>query len=225
MQDITSAMGQMPQAEAPAPEGENPLDKMAEITKEKPKKSKGSSKEELDEEVLRQMLMTGDNTEGLFTPDKPVDEEKDGVKLHEEVDEEAEIKTGSIKARTDKYAKKFREGIMKHPQDYKVNTPRGEMTIKEAMAKGYNPITKRFDETKVAGKIVEKHTKELNDADKAAVESVLDPKSANIAPADASQFGLSSDSPMIRQEQSEVQPTQGTPAQGAPDISAMLGGM
>jgi hypothetical protein len=107
------------------------------------------------------------------------------------------------------------------------------------MAKGYNPLTRRFEKDKTAKEIVEKHKKNLNEADQGAIDTILDPKSANIAPADAEQMGLPADSPMIKQEQpqggmpqelpgqapvaEQVPQPSATPAAG-PDIASLLGG-
>lgn len=246
MQDISKMLGQTPGAGAPSPQqpappvpaedeqrSDNPLEKMSELTKEKPKKKGTSVTEEMDEETIKQILMSGENSEGLFTPDKKTEDDKE---LHEEIDEDAKLKTGEVKEQSQKYSKRFREDISKNPDKYKVMTPKGEMTVREAMAKGYNPLTRRFEKDKTAKEIVEKHKKNLNEADKGVIDTILDPKSANIAPADAEQMGLPADSPMIRQEQPQALPGQApvanevpqpsaTPATGgAPDLTALLGG-
>lgn len=246
MQDISAMLGKEPGAGTPskqpsappAPaEGEqasdNPLEKMSELTKEKPKKKGTSVTEEMDEETIKQILMSGENSEGLFTPDKKTEDDEE---LHEEVDEEAKLKTGEVKEQSQKYSKRFREDISKNPEKYKVMTPKGEMTVQEAMAKGYNPLTRRFEKDKTAKEIVEKHKKNLNEADQGVIDTILDPKSANIAPADAEQIGLPADSPMVRQEQPQALPGQApvanevpqpsaTPtAGGTPDLTALLGG-
>lgn len=241
MQDISKMLGQTPGDGAPSPQpsaspvpaegdSENPLAKLDEATKNKPQEKKDSVTDEMDEETIKQILMSGENSDGLFTPDKPT---KDDENIHEEVDEEAKLKTGKVTGQSEKYSKKFREDISKNPDKYKVMTPKGEMTVKEAMAKGYNPLTKCFEKDKVAKNIVEKHKKNLNATDQQAIDTILDPKSANIAPADAGQMGLPANSPMVRQEQPqagtlppEAMPGQApaAPAGGGADIAAMLGG-
>lgn len=243
MQDISKMLGQTPGAGSPSPqqsappqESENPLDKMGEALKNKPKDKKETVAEDMDEETIKQILMSGENSDGLFTPDKPLEE---GEELHEEIDEEAKLKIGEVKEQSKKYSKRFREDISKNPEKYKVMTPKGEMTVQEAMSKGYNPLTKRFEKDKVAKNIVDKHKKNLNEADQGVIDTILDPKSANIAPADAEQMGLPADSPMVRQEQpqegmpqalpgqapvaGEVPQPAATPAAG-PDIASLLGG-
>lgn len=252
MQDINKLLGQAPTQGAPtqppspvpqAPEGEgeksaNPLEAMAEISKTKDKKKSPSVSDEMDEETIKQILMSGENSDGLFTPDKPIENPEE---LHEEVDEEAKLKPGDVKEQSKKYSKKFREDITKNPDKYKIMTPKGEMTVREAMSKGYNPLTRRFEKDKTAKEIVGKHKKNLNEADQEVLDKILDPKSANIAKADAEQMGLSADSPMVRQDEAiqgaapalpgqaptpeiPAAPQQPAAPQGGPDIAALLGG-
>ena len=253
MQDINKLLGQAPAQGAPtqatspvqpAPEGEgeksaNPLEAMAEISKTKDKKKSTSVSDEMDEETIKQILMSGENSDGLFTPDKPVENQEE---LHEEVDEDAKLKPGEIKEKSSKYAKKFREDITKNPNKYKIDTPKGEMTVQEAMLKGYNPLTKRFEKEKDVRYIKEKYKKQLNETDQIALDKLLNPANAQVAPADAEKYGLPADSPMIRQDQN-IQgaapalpgqvPTQEIPAapqqpaipQGGQDIASLLGGV
>lgn len=228
--DINEVLGEE------SPENKNPLDKLGEAAKEAGKKTPESKEKvsSLDDETFKQILMTGDNSEGLFTPTEK--ENKDNPK-HEEVDEEATIKQGKEVKPKGKYASKFLKDISKNPQNYKVQTPKGEMTISEAMKKGYNPITKRFDKTKSASAIKEKHLNGLNDADRAKLEELTSPSAARMAPKDAAAMGLSADSPMIAGEpkaQSTGQPPmnpagspmpQGQAPEAGLDINSMLGGM
>lgn len=204
-------------------EEQNPLAKLKEASeevKDKPKVSESAIKE-LDEETLRQLMMSGDNSEGLFVPDEK--EDKDNPK-HEEVHDDAKIEQGKISTLKGKYAKRFKEDISKHPDKYKVQTPRGEMTIAEAMKQGYNPITKRFEKDKSPSEIKKKHMEGLNDADKAKLEELTNPAAAQIAPKDAEAMGIAPDSPMIQgatPPQAVAQPTQEEPA----GIEGLLGGM
>lgn len=212
---------------------ENPLEKMDEISKAKPqKKEKGST--DLDEDVITNMLKTGENTDGMFSPE---DEEE-----HEDEDEKAKVKVGSKVEPSDKYKDNFKDDLLKHPDEYKVNTPRGEMTIAEAIRAGYNPITKNFEKDHSAEAIKERHLAGLNDADRAALEQFTAPQNAQVAPADAEMYGLQPGSPMIRPEQqanpapgmnpmmqggapaAPAMPGQEQPAQGGVDLSALLGG-
>ncbi len=219
---------------------ENPLKKMDEISKEKPQKNDKGSKQ-LDDEVISDMLKTGENTDGMFSPN-------DADEFQEE-DKDAKVKVGKNVKPVGKYEKEFKNDMLKHPDEYKVMTQRGEMTVSEAMRAGYNPITKRFEKGHGRDAIKENHLAGLNDADREALERFTDPANAQVAPADAEMYGLQPGSPMIRPEQ-QVNPSpamnpmmqpapaaggsnpvgaampgaQESMAPGATDLSALLGG-
>lgn len=223
--DINNVLGEQ------SPDNQNPLEKIDEAAKNAGKKQPESKEKvsSFDEETFKQILMTGDNSEGLFTPNEDKEEEP----KHAEVDEEAKIKQGEVGKPKGKYTTKFLKDISNNPQDYKVQTPKGEMTIAEAMRKGYNPITKRFEKDKSPEEIKKKHLEGLNDADKAKIEEITSPSAARIPPKDAETMGLPANSPMIAgaapqaSGQPPINPTE-VPAQPAPeaglDIANMLGG-
>lgn len=226
--DITGMLG------AENEEEKNPLEKLNDAAKEAGKKEtqKEKTADSFDDETFKQILMTGDNTEGLFQPYEDKEEEEKDPK-HAEVHEDAQIKQGKISKPKGKYAEKFKEDIAKNPSDYKVQTPKGEMTIAEAMRKGYNPITKRFEKDKSGEEIKKKHMEGLNDADKAKLEEITSPSAAHMAPKDAAAMGLPADSPMIEgatQPPAAAMPPQGAApvegqaTEGGLDIASMLGG-
>lgn len=214
----------------------NPLEKLDEISKAEPQKKQGSGSRHLDDETVVDMLKTGENTEGLFEPKEQGE--------HEDEDEAAKAKPGKSAAPSKKYEKSFKDDMLKHPDQYKVMTPKGEMTVAEAIRAGYDPITKRFSKEHGQDRLREKHLSQLNDADRQAIEGITDPAAAQVAPADAEKYGLPADSPMVRQPQPPIQGMEGLmPGQGAPtplggampgagestapggmDISSLLGG-
>ena len=206
-----------------------------EVKVEDKKKSSGKS---IDDEVIAAMMANGDNTKGMFEPDESEVTDED-EKLHEEQHEDAKVKVKGEAKPSEKYAAEFQKDMIKNPEDYFIQTPKGEMSIKEAMAKGYNPITKRFNNSTNTKK--EEALSRLNDKDKAAVEKLFDPSQLGLAPADAQAMGLKPDSKMIRQSNSmegaqmpspspeqvaTPMPAPAQPAgqQPAPDINALLGG-
>lgn len=221
----------------------NPLEKMDEISKAKPDK-KDSKDKSLDEDVITEMLKTGENTSGMLTPK---DEEE-----HEEEDEKAKVKVGKEVKPSKKYEKEFKDDMLKHPDQYKIMTPEGEMTVSEAVRRGYNPMTKQFEASRSQQELKDKYLSGLNDADRSAIEQLTNPSAAQVAPADAEMYGLPSGSPMIRPEQAAMMGAQGPqgpqgtqpampPASGSPigtalpgseesmapggaDLSALLGG-
>lgn len=206
--DITKMLGG-----EDAPQQENPLENIDEAMKGSNKKPSEAKSDTLDEATIRELLMTGDNSEGLFTPEEDKEEEKEDPK-HAEIHEEAIVKTKSATPKG-KYIKKFKEDMLKNPEAYKVQTPKGEMTITEAMRKGYNPITKRFEKDKSPEEIKKRNLEGLNDADRQAIEELTNPAAAKVAPKDAEAMGLPSDSPMINSPM-PGQPT-GIPTQVSPD--------
>ena len=219
-EDILNQLGQS--SEEPAEE----------VKTEDKKKSSGK---QIDDSIIASMMANGDNTKGMFEPDESEVTDKDD-KLHEETDEDAKLKTKGEAKPSEKYATEFQKDIIKNPEDYYINTPKGKITIKEALQKGYNPITKRFN-LKKNTKREEELFNQLNDKDRAAVEKLMDPSQVGLAPADAQAMGLPSNSKMIRQsdpmagtQMSSPSPDQvATPmsspeGQPTPDINSLLGG-
>lgn len=203
-----------------------------EVKVEDKKKSSGKP---LDDEVIASMMANGDNTKGMFEPDESEVIDKDKKeKLHEDQDKEVKLKTRGDAKPSDKYAKEFQKDMIKNPENYYINTPRGKMTIKEAQEKGYDPTTKRFTGKK-NNKREEQLLSQLNEKDRAAIEKMMDPSQVGLAPADAQAMGLKPDSPMIKHEEEPTQIPQGNPEQpqgqmpnqptGNPqDIMSLLGG-
>lgn len=207
-----------------------------ESTEIKVEDKKKTSSKPLDDEVIQAMMSNGDNTKGMFEPDESEVVDKD-EKLHEDPDEKVKLKTKGDAKPSDKYATEFQKDIIKNPENYYIDTPKGKMTIKEAMSKGYNPITKRFNAKEPSNKAKELFSK-LNENDKKAVQKMVDPSQVGLAPADAESMGLKPDSKMIRQgnPMEGTQMSSSSPAQvatpmsapqqptGQPDINSLLGG-
>ena len=224
-EDILNQLGQP---------SETPED--GESTELKFDEKKKKSKTAIDDEVIASMMANGDNTKGMFEPDESEVTDKD-EKLHEDPDKDVKLKTKGEAKPSDKYATQFQEDMVKNPDKYYINTPRGKMTIKEAQEKGYDPTTKRFT-LKKNNKREEELLSQLNDKDRAAVEKMMDPSQVGLAPADAASMGLKPDSKMIRQgnpmegtQMSSPSPDQvatpmSAPQQpaGQPDINSLLGG-
>lgn len=170
-------------------------------SKSEDKEKKKPSKKTIEDDTILSMIANGDNTKGMFEPDEDEVMDKDkNEKLHQEVDEDAKIKIKGDAKPSDKYAEKFQEDMMKNPQDYMVNTPKGKMTLKEAREKGYDPITKRFRKQSNS-KREQELLAQLNEKDRAAIERMMDPSQIGLAPADAQALGLKPDSKIIRQSE------------------------
>lgn len=211
--------------------GQSSEEPTEEVKVEDKKKSSGKP---LDDEVIASMMANGDNTKGMFEPDESEVVDKDKKeKLHEDQDKEVKLKTRGDAKPSDKYAKEFQKDMIKNPENYYINTPRGKMTIKEAQEKGYDPTTKRFTGKK-NNKREEQLLSQLNEKDRAAIEKMMDPSQVGLAPADAQAMGIKPDSPMIRHGEESTQIPQGNPQPqeqmptqptGNPqDIMSLLGG-
>jgi hypothetical protein len=222
-EDILAQLGQGQPAPAEEPK--------AEIKYADKKKSTGK---QIDEDTLQELLMNGDNTKGMITPsEKERKKSNDDEELHEDPDEKAKLKNAGSARPSEKYSTEFQKDMMKNPDKYFINTPRGKMTIKEAMEQGYDPVTHRFNLKEKREKFLDNELKDLNDADKAAIKKLLDPKQVGLAPADAEQMGIDPTNPTIKREEPvpaepvapvpQGQPMPAAPAQPA-DIASLLGG-
>lgn len=180
MENIQALMGQKPK------EKQDPLQKLNEL-EDKPN-SKDPKKRDFDNDAILEILMTGENTRGMFTPNKEeTDEEK-------EEDETLKADIGATTNISRKYQKALLEDMIKNPDKFKIDTPEGEMTVKEALERGYNPVTKQFGENKFKKK-KEELLNQLNEDDRAKLERMTSPEAAGLAPADAEMMGLPSGMP------------------------------
>ena len=231
MQDLNELLGKeqqkqvnpmeaTPQSQVAEPD-ENPLEKMDKLSKLKPKDKKDTKDLKLDADTIEQMLMTGEDTTGLFEPEVP-EPKGNEPKLNEDVTDEVKknIDKGKVTP-SDKYAKTFKNDLLKHPNDYKVSTPEGEITIAEAMKRGYNPITKQFEERHDSNRIKESFMNQLNDMDRTNIERITNPSAAQVAPADAEKYGLAPDSPMVRPNEPAPLPGMQAPTQGPAPVQGV----
>jgi hypothetical protein len=243
-EDITKALGK-----------DNPEDTDTSKAKEdssKESKDKKTAKTKdisgLNEDILSQMLMTGNNESGMFEPDEKEleDDLAPNEELHEEQDDKAKL--GKIKdiETKEEYKKAMIEDMGKHPEKYSIETPQGRMSVAEAIRKGFNPETKQFE--KSLDEKNEEALSRLNDEDRAAVEQFIDPSKLGLAPADADAFGIPQGNAMRKPMEPTMQPMhgaapvqqmpQGAPVAPAPtamapqqgtaaeaNILSMLGGM
>ena len=216
-EDILNQLGQP---------SETPED--GESTELKFDEKKKKSKTAIDDEVIASMMANGDNTKGMFEPDESEVTDKD-EKLHEDPNKEAKLKTKGEAKPSDKYKDKFKEDMVKNPDKYFVDTPKGQMSIKEAKEQGYDPVTRRFKKKKDNSR--EAMLSEVNEKDQEAMRKLMDPSQLGLAPADAESLGIKPDSPMVRNQMSSPSPAQvatpmSAPQQpaGQPDINSLLGG-
>lgn len=184
------------------------------------KESEQKSKGELDGAILEEMIMTGENTDGMFTPNKDevLNENDPDDALHAEIDEDAKIKTGKVGKKFGKYQNKFLQDMKKNPEAYMIMTPKGRMKVTEAMKQGYDPVTKEFTD-KTAVDELEEGIKGLPEEEQAALRTLTDPKSAHMAPAQGEEMGLEPGNPMMSAPPGAI-----PPEEEEADLAAMLGG-
>ena len=206
-EDILAQLGQG-QPEAPTAE-EEPKEEI------KYKDKKKSSGKKIEDDLLTELLMNGDNTKGMIEPTEAERKKaNDDEELHEDVSDEAKLKGKGNAKPSEKYSTEFQKDIMKNPENYTIDTPLGPMTVKEAQDKGYNPLTRRFRKENTKAK---ETLDKLNDKDKAAVEKLFDPSQLGLAQADAEGMGISPNSPMVKQDGQDIAPTTAEPGMN-PDI-------
>ena len=164
-----------------------------EVEKEKPQ-----SKGQLDGEILKEMLMTGENTDGMFSPDEEelLDPDDPDDKLHEDPDEMADVTTGALGKKFGEYQKKLLQDMKKNPEAYTIMTPKGEMNVVEAMKQGYDPVTKEFT-GEVLGEGLDDELAGLPEDQQEALRGLLNPSAAHMAPDQGAAYGLDPNSPMI----------------------------
>lgn len=173
------------------------------------------NKSKLNSDTIKEMMMTGDNSDGIFTPNIEEVTDKDEV-VHENVDDEAKVETsGEVTSKGDKYIKLLQSEMKNNPNDFIIRTPKGNMKLSEALAKGYDPITREFNGPKLEDEL-NGMMAGLSDADKQSIANLTNPMNARIPQAEAGKYGLDANNPMLQQAPPQSAPMpQGMP-QSAP---------
>lgn len=143
------------------------------------KEVKKTSDNKIGDDLFNQLL-SQNMGEGTFEEIKPEVEEKEA---------DVKYKVSSEIEPLGKYSDEIVKDIMSNPAKYKMKSPKhGEMNLKEALDKGYNPETDEFDRKKKRSK--EEITAGLSDSDKESIDKITDPKSAKIPPKEAEALGV-----------------------------------
>lgn len=177
-------------------------------------KKEKKTEDKFDSDILASM-MTADGKDGNFRIEKEEDSEP-------EEDSKISILTDKVKERFGRYKNEILKDVYKNPDKYAIETKRGLVPIKEAIAMGWNPKTNDFTD-KPIGLSVKEKLAGLNENDRRVVESFTDPSMAGIAAADAEGFGLPQDSNMIARPPQAMQ-QQAPPQQAAVDPSLLAAG-
>ena len=185
------------------------------------KEVKKTSDNKIDDDLFNQLLSQNIG-EGTFEEIKPDVEEKEA---------DVKYKVSSEIEPLGKYSDEIVKDIMSNPGKYKMKSPKhGEMNLKEALDKGYNPESDEFDRKKKRSK--EEITEGLSDSDKESIDKITDPKSAKIPAKEAEALGVK-DPNFIAQEDAptdmvmpEAQPVaEGQEGEeGMAGLEALLGG-
>jgi hypothetical protein len=187
-------------------------------------------KSELDADTLRSIMVANDNSEGLFTPDPEVDDDGEIKPINEPIDEEAQVSTGKVTQKFGDYIKTFQQDLVDNPGNYRITTPEGDMSINEAMKRGYDPATQSFGAPEVQADM-EGQLAGLPPEEAEAIRAMTNPNRANEEapvpmPEGLPDEGLPTEGmpPELMQQAGaggpEAQPQPG----GASGIEALLGG-
>lgn len=167
---------------------------------------------EENKDLIKTMIMSNGG-EGSFVLDAP---EK------EETKEDFKISPGKIKERLGKYSEEYIKQAMRDPEKFFIKTPKGKMSLKDAILLGWDPKKKEFNEDRALKKKLEKSEEKLSPKEK---ETLARLKEVNkISEADAEEMGVDPNKEMV--QKGESLPTEEAPQKGvSPDIlKKLLGG-
>jgi hypothetical protein len=188
---------------------------------------KQGSKNQFDPEVLRSMINTGENQTGMVqvTPEDGINPETDKP-LFTEVEEKNKVKPGKLKKKLGRYVESMLFDMKKNPEKYMLQTPKGMMSIEEALQQGYDPATKDFTD-KGTKQEFEESLQALTPAGQEAIKRITSPGAMQMSPSQAEGMGVDAESEMVAGNQ----PPLGAPQEGgeagqelSPEILAALGG-
>jgi hypothetical protein len=186
--------------------------------------------QQFDAEVLRSMINTGENQTGMVTiePEDGIDPETDKP-LFSKIDKKNQIKPGKIKKKLGKYVEKMLFDMKKNPEKYKIETPRGLMSIEEALQQGYDPATKDFTD-KGTKQDFEESLAGLSESGRENIKRITSPSAMQMPESQAAALGVDTNSPMVARAQGRpgmpAEMPEGGPAaqEVSPEILAALGG-
>lgn len=206
-------------------------DEELEMEDEEEQEEKQTGKQQFDTDVLRSMINTGENQAGMITV-----EPEDGINpqtekpLFTKVEEENKVKPGKIKKKLGKYVEKMLFDMKKNPEKYMLETPRGMMTIEEALQQGYDPATKDFTD-KGSKEDFEESLAALSESGRENIKRITSPSAAQMPQSQAEALGIDQEDEMVAQQammqagQAEPGPQEGAVPEGiSPEILAALGG-
>jgi len=179
----------------------------------KEEKKKNSNTQEFDPEVLRSMINGGENQEGMVTvmPEGDIDPRTKQA-LFTEVEEKNQVKPGKVKKKLGKYVEKFLFDMKKSPEKYQIMTPRGMMTIEQAIQQGFDPATKDFTDKGTKAEF-EESLGQLSQSGRESIKRITSPENIQMPVAQAEGMGIDAENPMV----ASMGPAEGAPVEAAPE--------
>lgn len=189
------------------PETKKNLTKDESLYEELPKKDEDKDETQMTDGIY-ETIQSQNMGEGLLTlPDKDIELDEDVA---------AEYTVGKDFETYGKYTEEILQDIIKNPSKYKMKSKKhGEMNLKEALDKGYNPDTDEFDKEPIKSK--EELTEGLSDSDKEAIDKMTSPEAAQIPPEDAKALGVE-DERFIKKANQQAEALPEAPTEGGEDI-------
>lgn len=189
------------------PETKKNLTEDQSLYEELPKKDEDKDKTQMTDGIY-DTIQAQNMGDGLLTlPDEDLELDEDVA---------AEYTVGKDFETYGKYTEEILQDIIKNPSKYKMKSKKhGEMNLKEALDKGYNPDTDEFDKEPIKSK--EELTKDLSDSDKEAIDKMTSPEAAQIPPEDAKALGVE-DERFIKKANQQAEAVPEAPTEGGEDI-------
>jgi hypothetical protein len=178
----------------------------------------------MDEKLIKELLIRGESSLGNYRP------------VEEPAFEEAEpsvISAFKMKEELGKYKKSKLDKIKANPGMFTTMTPRGRMTVKDAIRKGYNFQTGEFDKPNIEEE-KEKILGALPEEERKNVKRMTRPSQAQLEEEEAGEMGIEDPTnmmvrrkkpmPVEEAPQEEVAPEGEAPQMDASALQALLGG-
>lgn len=204
---------------APTPaEGAGPLTPGGEDTPKKPADEKKDKEEE--KELLEQMMFapSAGDADATLEIDKTTDNDIRDIKDKPEAEELLEILEKGEGKISEKYKRELLEKAMKDPTSIAVETPRGWMSVKDAIGEGFDLTTNDFTNDPIPKVDWEGEISKLDPREQEAIRNLTKPGTRQAGPAPMQPSG-----DVVPGETGEPIPEA---AQGAPanDLGALGGG-
>lgn len=177
----------------------------------------------MDEKLIKDLLIRGESSLGNYRPkEEPTFEEA----------EPSVISTFKLKDDLGKYKKSKLDQIKANPGMFTTMTPRGRMTVKDAIRKGYNFQTGEFDKPNIEEE-KEKILGALPEEERKNVKRITRPSQAELEEEEAGEMGIEDPTNMMVRKKKPM-PVEAPPQEAAVEgeeapmdpaaLQALLGG-